>query len=59
MIIMDENIEKQSDKTILRCVVVDDEPVAREGLSDFVAKVDFLELVGTCASALEATEFVN
>ncbi|MCC8143860.1 MAG: LytTR family DNA-binding domain-containing protein [Tannerellaceae bacterium] len=56
---MDENLNKQTDKTILRCVVVDDEPVAREGLSDFVGKVDFLELVGTCASALEATEFVN
>jgi len=56
---MEENIEKQTDKIVLRCLVVDDEPVAREGLSDFVAKVDFLELAGTCASALEATGYIN
>ncbi len=56
---MEENIEKQADKIVLRCLVVDDEPVAREGIVDFIAKVDFLELVGDCSSALEVTEYIN
>ncbi|MCC8186782.1 MAG: LytTR family DNA-binding domain-containing protein [Bacteroides sp.] len=56
---MEKTIEKQEDKTVLRCLVVDDEPVTREGITDFIAKVEFLELVGECSSALEAMEYVN
>jgi len=56
---MEENIEKQTDQTVLRCLIVDDEPVAREGIKDFIAKVDFLELVGDSASAMKAMEFIN
>ncbi|MCD8260823.1 MAG: LytTR family DNA-binding domain-containing protein [Bacteroides sp.] len=56
---MEENIEKQASKVVLRCLVVDDEPVAREGIVDFMVKVNFLELVEDCSSALEATEYIN
>ncbi|MCD8031551.1 MAG: LytTR family DNA-binding domain-containing protein [Bacteroides sp.] len=56
---MEETLEKQGDKTVLRCLVVDDEPVTREGIADFIAKVEFLEQVGECSSALEAMEYVN
>lgn len=44
---------------ILKCLVVDDEPLAREAIVDFIAKVDFLEAVNSCASALEAQELLN
>lgn len=39
---------------MLRCLLVDDEPLARRLLASFVARVPFLQLVDTCASALDA-----
>lgn len=33
---------------MLRCIIVDDEPLAREGLSNYVREIDFLQLVATC-----------
>lgn len=39
---------------MIRCLVVDDEPLARRLLASFVARVPFLQLVDTCASAFEA-----
>jgi len=36
----------------IRCVITDDEPVARKGLQGYVEKIDFLELVGVCESAI-------
>ncbi len=38
----------------MKCLVVDDEHIARQLLADYVAKVPELELVGTCSSAMEA-----
>lgn len=38
----------------INCLVIDDEPLAREGLSGYVADLDFLHLVGQCESPLEA-----
>lgn len=43
----------------ITCLVVDDEPLAREGLAEYVKKIPFLELVGTCESALELIEKLN
>lgn len=43
----------------LNCLVVDDESLAREGICDFIGKVDFLNLVGECSSAIEAGEMLN
>lgn len=37
---------------MLNCVIVDDEPLAREGLACYVREVDFLRLTGTCDHAL-------
>ncbi len=42
----------------IQCIVVDDEPLAREGLADYVNQVDFLELAGTCSSAIEANNML-
>jgi DNA-binding LytR/AlgR family response regulator len=43
----------------ITCLVVDDEPLARQGLAEYVKKIPFLELVGTCESALELIEKLN
>lgn len=37
----------------LNCVIIDDEPLAREGLASYVREVEFLRLVGTCENPLE------
>lgn len=39
----------------LRTLIIDDEPIALEKLRKYVGKIPFLELVGACESALEAT----
>ncbi|WP_298738476.1 LytTR family DNA-binding domain-containing protein [uncultured Chitinophaga sp.] len=36
----------------IKCVITDDEPVARKGMKGYVEKVDFLELVGVCEDAV-------
>ncbi len=38
---------------MIRCVVIDDEPLARECIADYIAKVDFLELVDAIANPTE------
>ena len=43
----------------IKCLVVDDEPPAREILKQYVAEVDALELAGTCANAVEAISFLK
>lgn len=39
---------------MLRCVVIDDERIAREGLLSFIRQFDFLDPVGDYANALDA-----
>ena len=43
----------------IRCIIVDDEPLAREGLERLVAEAGFLELVASCSSAMEANHVLN
>ena len=43
----------------INCVIVDDEPVARNVLETFVAKIPNLELVKSCKNAMEAFEVAN
>ncbi|KGL61900.1 LytR/AlgR family response regulator transcription factor [Polaribacter sp. Hel1_85] len=43
----------------INCVIVDDEPVAREILTSFVAKIPKLKLVKSCKNAMEAFEILN
>ncbi|MEN8118436.1 MAG: response regulator transcription factor, partial [Bacteroidota bacterium] len=38
----------------IRCIIVDDEPVAREILESHLAKIDAIEVVAGCKSAIEA-----
>lgn len=49
----------QPPKQVIKCLVIDDEPLARNGIVDFIEKIDFLEVIGTCASALEAGEYIQ
>jgi DNA-binding LytR/AlgR family response regulator len=43
----------------IRCLVIDDEPPAREILKQYIAGVDALELSGTCDNAVEAISFLK
>ncbi|VXD11807.1 LytTR family DNA-binding domain-containing protein [Marinoscillum sp. 108] len=43
----------------LKCLIVDDENIARKILSDYVSKVPELELVATCSSALQALNHIK
>lgn len=42
----------------LRCLIVDDEPLAREGLAGYVAEVAFLDLAATCENAIRANDLL-
>ncbi|MEM9982842.1 MAG: response regulator, partial [Bacteroidota bacterium] len=41
-------------KKTLRCLIVDDEPVARKGIAAYVEDTDFLTCQATAKNALEA-----
>ena len=41
---------------MINCIIIDDEPLARKGLKEYIADVDFLHLVGEFDNALKATE---
>ncbi|MDY0986932.1 Transcriptional regulatory protein YehT [Flavobacterium sp. ACN2] len=43
----------------MKCVIIDDEPLAVDLLQDFVKKVDALELVSTFNNAIDAVSFIN
>jgi DNA-binding LytR/AlgR family response regulator len=44
---------------MMRCIIVDDEPLVRELLEDNTRQVPFLELVKSCKTALEALEILQ
>ncbi len=43
----------------LRCLIVEDEPLAAEVMSDYIARVPFLTHVGTCHDALFALDWLS
>lgn len=43
----------------IKCLIVDDEPIAREGLAEHVEQIDFLKLIATCKNAIEATNWMQ
>jgi two-component system LytT family response regulator len=43
----------------INCVIIDDEPLAREGLGNYVREVDFLHLAGTCQNPLELMKLLD
>ena len=45
--------------TIIKCVITDDEPIARKGLQGYVDKIDFLELAGVCEDAVQLNSLLK
>lgn len=43
----------------MNCVITDDEPLAREGLSNYVREVDFLHLIDTCTNPVELIKLLD
>lgn len=43
----------------IKCVITDDEPVARKGLQGYIEKIDFLELVGVCEDAVQLNSLLK
>jgi DNA-binding LytR/AlgR family response regulator len=44
---------------ILKCAIIDDEPLARECIENYVEKVDYLRLVGTGSNPLELNRILE
>jgi len=44
---------------MINCVIIDDEPLARKGLREYISDVDFLDLAGEYDNALKATEMIS
>lgn len=44
---------------ILNCVTIDDEPLAREGISNYIREIDFLRLVGTGNNPIELIQLLD
>ena len=44
---------------MLRCIAVDDEPLALELLEDNISKVPYLQLVARCSNAMEAMKVLQ
>jgi DNA-binding LytR/AlgR family response regulator len=40
----------------MNCLIIDDEPVARKGMEEYVHAIDFLNLIGICENASRATD---
>src|SRR5688572_5848573 len=43
----------------MNCLIIDDEPLARKGLQEYVQEIDFLNRVASCENALKAAPFLN
>ena len=44
---------------MIRCIAIDDEPLALKQIADYIRKTPFLELAGLCESALQALELLE
>jgi len=40
--------------SVINCIVVDDEPIAREGIIEYIRQIDYLNAVAQCKNAAEA-----
>jgi DNA-binding LytR/AlgR family response regulator len=43
----------------LKCIIIDDEPVARKVLQEFIEEIDYLELTGQAENPLKAIQLLN
>jgi DNA-binding LytR/AlgR family response regulator len=56
---MSEIFVKSTSSQPLKCLIVDDEPIAIKGVVNFINQLDFLEVIDTCTSAMKATEILK
>lgn len=43
----------------IACLVIDDEPIAREGIMEYISRIDYLHAAGQCKSAAEAAGLLH
>jgi DNA-binding LytR/AlgR family response regulator len=43
----------------IKCVITDDEPIARKGLQGYIDKIDFLEVTAVCEDAIQLTSLLK
>jgi len=43
----------------VKCLIVDDEDLALDVITEYINRIDYLELVGTCKNAVEALAILN
>ncbi|MGK2863486.1 MAG: LytR/AlgR family response regulator transcription factor [Chitinophagaceae bacterium] len=43
----------------INCIIIDDEPLAKKGLREYISDIDFLELKGEFDNPLKAAELIN
>lgn len=43
----------------INCLIVDDEPMARKGMAEYVKEIDYLNLVAQCENAMKASAHLN
>jgi DNA-binding LytR/AlgR family response regulator len=43
----------------IKCVITDDEPIARKGLQGYIEKIDFLQLAGVCEDAIQLNSLLK
>ena len=44
---------------MIKCLAIDDEPLALRQLASYIEKIPFLELIGACRSAIEAKDIMD
>lgn len=43
----------------LNCLIIDDEPIAREGIENYCNKVPFLKVIATCKNVMQANHYLK
>ena len=43
----------------MKCIIIDDEPLALELLEDFISKISYLDLVASCSNGFDASNFLQ
>jgi two-component system, LytTR family, response regulator len=44
---------------MINCIIIDDEPLAREGIANYVKEIDFLQLIQTCENPVELMKLLD
>jgi DNA-binding LytR/AlgR family response regulator len=44
---------------MIKCAIIDDEPLAREGIANYIGQIDFMELVGAGTNPLDLSRILS